>query len=365
MEVLSSVIKQVSQPLKDLIVDCSFLGEPCDLDAMFTAYAVPTGTCYTFNERNPTNKYLTVAGGGFRHSLQLVLNIQSNYYVGSPYNEAGVLVSIHEQGAPPLIWESGVAIPVGHSAYLSVTRNEIEDLTYRQESGNDKDCVNNPSSFRFVQSYEYSYRACRIECILSQIADECYCTPDFDFVFGDTKNCTISDLCCILSIIEYSAECPCPVLCHHTSFDVIPSYSTFLAKGKTISKYNFSSVDDAMNNLLQIRVFFGGLSIHREITVQSYSLAALIANIGGNMGLFLGASIISLTEFLALIFDGVKDRLCGIRERKIKELWSSYKLKNVHSHESSTDVDVGGYSVYTDCIGMDISPAKTDTEPLS
>ena len=218
-EDLSSVIRQTSQPLKDLIVDCSFLGQPCDLEAMFTPYSVPTGTCYTFNDRNTTREYFSVTGSGFRHSLQLVANVRHDSYVGSPHDEAGVLVSVHEQGAPPLVWESGVAIPVGHSAYLSVTRNQIEDRTYRDFSAN-KDCVNIPDNFKIVQNYTYSYRACRLECILSQLAEECKCTPNFDTVIGDTRKyreCTISDLCCILNIIDNSSECSCPVLCNHTS----------------------------------------------------------------------------------------------------------------------------------------------------
>lgn len=367
-EVLSSVVEKTSQPLNDLIIDCSFLGEPCDLDAMFTSYAVPTGTCYTFNERTP---HFTVPGSGFRHSLQLVLNVQNEEYIGSPHSEAGILVSIHEQGAPALVWESGVAVPVGHSAYLSVTQNQIEDLTNREDFSDNNDCINNPLEFEFVQRYNYSYRACRLDCILVQMAKVCECNLDLDRTFSGTKmyrNCTIADLCCIFGIIDYAKECQCPVLCNHTSFDVTPSYSTFPSTIKAIRKYNFSSMDDAANNLLQMRVFFGDLSIHRETTVRSYSLAALISNIGGNMGIFLGASIISFTEFLTLIFDGIKDRLCGFREAKIKKLWSSHKLKNESPHKnSSTEFGVGGYSVYIDHSSMDSSPVSSNSssEPLS
>ncbi len=372
-ESLANIIHQVSQPLKDFIVNCSFLGEQCDLDSMFTPYATPTGTCYIFNGGNSSNELLNVTGSGFRHALQLVLNIQQEDYSGSTYHEAGALISIHEQGTSPLIWESGVAVPVGHSAYLSVTQNQIEDVTYRN-AFNNGDCLSDPPSLEFLRTYKYSYRACRTDCILMQIADNCSCS--LSFVSGqahvDYRDCTLSDLCCIFSIIKFSSECSCKVLCNHTSFDVTPSYSTFPAFDKAMNKYNFSSVENVMNNLLQIRVFFGGLSIHRETTVRSYSPTELISNIGGSMGIFLGASIISLTEFLIFIFDEIKDRLCGIRERNIKQMWRTYKLNAAlatHPNaKNDTFVIDTQYNVYLENSSIQVaqrSPtSSTEEEPI-
>ncbi len=367
-ESLSTVIHQVSQPLKDLIVKCSFMGEPCDLDSVFTPYATPTGTCYIFNERNSSNELLSVTGSGFRHSLQLVLNIQQEDYSGSAYHEAGALVSVHEQGTSPLVWESGVAVPVGHSAYLSVTQNQIEDKTNRNTFDNG-DCLNDPPSLEFLKTYKYSYRACRADCILMQIAGKCNCS--LSLVSGQEHinytDCTLSDLCCIFSVVKFYSNCSCNVLCSHASFDVTPSYSSFPAVDKAINEYNFSSVENVMNNLLQIRVFFGGLSIHRETTERSYTLTELISNIGGSMGIFLGASIISLTEFLVLIIDEIKDRLCGVRERNIKQVWRTYKLKTAlatHPSAKSDNFDAG-YTVYLENSSMDSSPtSSTEEEPI-
>lgn len=139
--------------------------------------------------------------------------------------------------------------------------------------------------------------------------------------------CNVSDLCCIFRVVELTSECGCQVLCNHSFFEVIPSYSSFPGINdykRIMERYNISSEEEIRNNLLKVHVFYKELTIEKELTVRSYSLTGLIADIGGQMGLFLGASIISLTEFLTLIFDQVKDRLFGIRERRLKKAVDSY-----------------------------------------
>lgn len=318
---LYETVRETSQSLENLIVDCKFLGGPCN-SSMFSEYLIPNGKCFVFNGRNEERKYLNVHGSGFRHDLELVLDIQQDKFGGSVNGEVGALVSIHEQEAPGLVWESGINVPVGHSAYLSVTHEQIEDRTYRAIASEDDRQCNQPGEarpFELFTSYNYSFRACRGECITQDLASKCKCLWT-NSNHSEYRNCNISDICCIYDVLKYTTNCVCPVLCNHTSYEVVPSFSTFpslAAVNNIAERYNVSR-ETLRNNYLKVHVFYKSLSISREITERSYSLTELIANIGGNMGLFLGASIISLTEFLVMIVDQIKDRIFGIRERKLK-----------------------------------------------
>ena len=336
---LYDTVLQTSQPLNNLVEDCHFLGQKCNMSSDFIEYIVPNGKCFTFNGRNAKRNYMTVTGGGFRYALELALNIQQDKFGGSVSGERGALISVHEQDAPARVWETGVTVPVGHSAYLAVTREQIEDKT---ERGN-LECIQpaDAPQFDLFTSYNYSFSACRGECVTKALVSTCNClwTNSRDSPY---RNCNISDICCIYSVLKKSAECPCSVLCNHTSYEVVPSYSTFpssTAANAIATSFNVSR-ETVQNNYLKVHVFYKSLSINKEITERSYSFTALIANIGGNMGLFLGASIISLTEFLTMIVDQIKDRLFGIRERKLRLSLDKLlvkKLKIDQSYEPEVD----------------------------
>ncbi len=310
---LYDTVREISQSINELVADCYFLGEKCNMSSDFIEYVVPNGRCFTFNGRNAERNYKTVTGGGFRHDLEMVLNIQQDKFGGSVSGEGGALIVVHKQDTPALVWETGVTVPVGHSAYLAVTRKQIEDRTNR---GNLKEleCIQpaDAPSPEYLTYYNYSFRACRAECITTVLANECNCLW-INSTNSLIRNCNISDVCCIYSVVKKNSKCACSVLCNHTSYDVVPSYSTFpssAAINPIADSFNVSR-ETVRNNYLRVHVFYKSLSINREITVRSYSLTELVANIGGNMGLFLGASIISITEVLVLIL-----MLCNYTAKK-------------------------------------------------
>ena len=344
---LFNMVKQANQSLTDLIVDCRFLGIPCDMESMFTPYVTSLGICYTFNGKNLLKKYLTVNGSGFRHDLQLVLNVRQSEFLGSPYHEVGALVSVHIPEAPPLVWEKGVLVPVGHTAYMALTHSQIEDITYRDSSRN-LDCVNSKQTpmLDFLKSYDYSYAACREECTTQDIVNKCNCTSSSTIPHSlNYPECTVSDLCCIYNVIRFPSECLCPVLCNHTLYTVTPSYST-LKYNTLTKKYNISTREELETNFLQIHLYYDELSIHREITERSYSLTKLIANFGGSMGLFLGASIISLTELIVLLVDAVKDRIRNEYNQTSQRHY--HRLKTPLSSDENTHPGASDYTAYVD-----------------
>ena len=138
--------------------------------------------------------------------------------------------------------------------------------------------------------------------------------------FANYGKCSIVQLCCIAASIITTEDCGCTIACNQSLFDVTTTYSTYPALGEIAElagMYN-TTQEVIRNSFLSVRVFFSELIMVAEVTERSYSLTALVADIGGQFGLFLGLSIISLTEFLVWIFDEFKDRCFGITESRVK-----------------------------------------------
>ena len=145
------------QSLEDFVVDCEFLGVPCDLQKDFTPVMTPVGRCYTFNGRNALEQYKNVSGIGYRHGLQLVLNLQQDEFSGTFTREAGARVVVHNQEHPPSVLENGLAIPIGASAYMSIRARQIDDRS-RTNFSNCQD-ADEAQEFEIVEGFDYSLSA--------------------------------------------------------------------------------------------------------------------------------------------------------------------------------------------------------------
>ena len=310
------------QKLEDFVVECKFLGVPCDLQGDFTPVMTPVGQCYTFNGRNALEQHKTVSGIGYRHGLELVLNLQQDEFTGTFTREAGARVVVHNQEHPPPVLENGLAVPIGSSAYMSIRARQIDD---RSQTGF-SNCQQRDEAreFDIVEGFDYSLAACLSDCIARDIAHVCNCIHGVPVPsvgsFASYDKCSIVQLCCIAASLITTEDCGCTIACNHSLFDVTTTYSSYPALGEyaELAQLYNTTLEVIRNSFLSVRVFFSELIMVTEITETSYSLTALVADIGGQLGLFLGLSIISLTEFLVWIFDEFKDRCLGITESRVK-----------------------------------------------
>ena len=161
----------------------------------------------------------------------------------------------------------------------------------------------------FFPDVEYSLSACKRNLLLEHVARSCSClyatttTPNTSS-YEHLRNCTLNDSCCIFD--QYSATnsfSSCLSPCNFKLFVTSTSYSKF----PKLAGFTRSSNEE---DILSINVFFEDLHRVRSVTSPSYSAVQLLADIGGQLGLFIGASVISLLEivllFLQLWWDGAK-----------------------------------------------------------
>ena len=320
------------------IVRCKFKGQECS-HTDFTPILMPSGgVCYTFNgESGPSVR--KTEGTGTRFALSLIINVQQREYIATLNQDVGVKIAIHPQSELPQPDELGIAIPPGKNAFISIRRLNITNVSSRKKCRD----VQDTKSFKFLQNtYRYSESACEVDCLMSNIAQKCKCLGPFSppgvssgpFNFHtDLQNCTVRDVCCLQTqnARPSTSACDCRVACETTLYITETSYSAFPAKyaidtlfdeleNSTIINMNINDLDREnflRENLLGINVYFETLTVEEQTIHDSYDFITMLSDIGGQLALFLGASVISVLEFLAWVFDEVKDRCLGISERKI------------------------------------------------
>ena len=309
---LESLYYTARDPYDDFINACYFSGKRCN-ESDFTTVLTDIGYCYTFNLREPLLKAVST---GTKAGLFLALNIQQPQYVASSSLDAGVKVVVHQHIEAPRPDDNGIAVPPGRNAFIGIREKRVTDNTKRQ-------CQTSfdTSNFNFLEDEAiYSVSSCGYDCLLTSIAEKCQCT-----LFPKTTNerfkrlpeCTLMNICCVLEQQRLTIDCQCPASCDFTVYDIFNSYSAYPAQYAAedfesfFSHFNYSI--NTKENYLSVNVYFESLNVETQTTSDAYGPVALLSDIGGQLGLFMGVSVISIMEFVTWIADEVKHRLFGDR----------------------------------------------------
>ncbi|KAL7882253.1 hypothetical protein AOLI_G00091020 [Acnodon oligacanthus] len=76
-----------------------------------------------------------------------------------------------------------------------------------------------------------------------------------------------------------------------------------------LSRKYHKSEDYIRDNFLVLDIFFEALNYETIEQKKAYDVAGLLGDIGGQMGLFIGASILTVLEILDYIYEVIKHRL--------------------------------------------------------
>lgn len=263
---------------------CRFVGEVCSYQDFVRVPSVG-GLCYTFNGKPP---FRSVSGTGVLQGLRLTLDPRDDQHYSSFFSDSGMKVVVHEPDEPPRPDAEGIAIPVGISVYIAMRETRTVDRTrYSRRQCRGRDANNN---FNVHREYPYSISACLDDCFYTTIADACGCieptlyTPDSD-QYQQMRRCNLSDICCEKDeFFAVKRPCNCPSACDFTTRSFTVSYS--LTKRTT--------TDDRPISGLQI--YYETLNVEVQTTEDAYTPFGLISDIGGNSGLFLGFTLLTVAE---------------------------------------------------------------------
>ncbi|KAB0399293.1 hypothetical protein E2I00_003111, partial [Balaenoptera physalus] len=287
------------------------------------------GKCYTFNA-DPQSS-LPSRVGGMGSGLEIMLDIQQEEYLpiwretNETSFEAGIRVQIHSQEEPPYIHQLGFGVSPGFQTFVSCQEQRLTYLPQpwgncRAESG-----LREPD----LQGYSaYSVSACRLRCEKEAVLQRCHCRmvhmpgneticppniyiecADHTLAGGPLGHPTPHNSwrLCVADSLGGGSEgpCFCPTPCNLTRYGKEISMVRIPNRGSArylARKYNRNETY-IRENFLVLDVFFEALTSEAMEQRAAYGLSALLGDLGGQMGLFIGASVLTLLEILDYIYE--------------------------------------------------------------
>uniref|UniRef100_A0A673KB02 Acid-sensing ion channel 1 n=1 Tax=Sinocyclocheilus rhinocerous TaxID=307959 RepID=A0A673KB02_9TELE len=300
---------RVGHDIKEMLLSCYFRGVECsaeDFSVIFTRY----GKCYTFNSGQDGRPLLITMKGGMGNGLELMLDIQQDEYLpvwgetDETSFEAGIKVQIHTQDEPPFIDQLGFGVAPGFQTFVSCQEQRVP----------------NHCSFCVFRDYNVVQNLvmCQIDflqrlfqnAVFLSSGDAPYCTPE------QYKEC--ADPALDFLVERDNDYCVCDTPCNMTrygkelSFVKIPSK----ASAKYLAKKFNKTEQYIAENILVLDIFFEALNYETIEQKKAYELAGLLGDIGGQMGLFIGASILTILELFDYLYEVIKFKLCRCSKKK-------------------------------------------------
>ncbi|XP_046577773.1 amiloride-sensitive sodium channel subunit beta-like [Haliotis rubra] len=265
------------------------------------------GLCATFNWNASDVAKVRLTGSNY--NLILNANIDQANYVHGAEVAAGMKVILHDPRVHPDLATSSFLAAPGTSTYASVHRSTYEYLPPPYQAFRNRTCVDtlSPSFDNTLQYFDtYTYENCLQECITKLSHDRCGCIQP-----GDNES--IGQICSLYNfttcyVPEYISlrqnatiqkSCGCQVPCSFETYDVKLSTSRYPSDVTVALTLKLGLAPDEefiRDNLLEIRMFYEKLVVQSTTQTPQYTTETIIGNLGGQMGICLGASILTLTE---------------------------------------------------------------------
>ncbi|RLW08863.1 hypothetical protein DV515_00002668, partial [Chloebia gouldiae] len=285
------------------LLECDFFGKPCypqDYEHAFTEY----GNCFIFNHNDLSARRVSLSGRG----LHLLFDVQQDKFTDKPtlgYTDAGKTFVIHSPQELPRFGDARTGLNWPAEA---LTMNQ----TFWNASCSTLKCEKAISTFlsfvtitlqSIIQEYpwgeckpdiklqyhkNYSTNGCLLECKARYIQDWCGCLP---FILpGNGTECDLLKFYkCVYPAVYY------PTTVTYSNFGGEKAIKYFSTKLKKSSEY-------IRQNLVHIEIKYHDLSYKITQQQKALTISELLANVGGQLGLFCGASMITIIELLEYIF---------------------------------------------------------------
>ena len=214
----------------------------------------------------------------------------------------GVKVVVHEPHVPPRQSELASVIEPGTEAYLSIEKTIIENLPKPYSKVH---CVleKDLNKYQYMSNTPiegYSFEECTLDCMIYHAIDSCNCS------FDEGPNlCTVDDFYfCIKPEQEvYFTKCDCHYPCKQTIYNTklgTLKLATPITLQRSINTYN--TEEDFKKNMVFLNAFFPVLQYTKIQQIEAFTFVGLVSNLGGQLGLFLGASLLTMGEILDYLF---------------------------------------------------------------
>lgn len=324
---ISEKIK-LSYTLDDMLISCSYLNQPCDLKNFRIFRTNKYGNCYMFNSGKDDNDnnidLLVTSTAGKSNSLRLEL------FTGVPSDDFdfmisnGFVVFVHNSTTLPFIDSENALLSPGYETNLILKQTDVIRLGTPFSS-----CIEDTYSLDSYNSDyyrktimingKYNQKYCLLVCYQYYLLNKCGCYDPDSVGFDDYSSCNIYNMhCAIEAFIEFynnqSNKCfdYCPQECDSIIFETLssqasypsPYYGNLLLRkeSKNNSTRNLTSISGIRSYCLMVNLFYPDISYTKIEQTRAQTAEQLLSNIGGFLGLFVGASVLSIAEIIDILY---------------------------------------------------------------
>ncbi|XP_059567460.1 acid-sensing ion channel 3 isoform X3 [Myotis daubentonii] len=356
---MARLYTRAGHTLEDMLLDCRYRGRPCGPEN-FTAIFTRMGQCYTFNSGADGAELLTTPKGGAGNGLEIMLDVQQDEYLPvwkdmeeTPF-EVGIRVQIHTQEEPPSIDQLGFGAAPGYQVFVSCQQQQLSFLPPPwgdcSSASLDPDFEPEPAgplgppSPSPGPSPPYSLMGCRLACEARYVARKCGCR--MMHMPGSAPVCSPQQYkdCANPTLGKGPAPCtpppprwardptpqgrqPDPDDCGPQT----PCCGRTRACAPTRAPSRATPRSSLWENVLVLDIFFEALNYETVEQKKAYEVSELLGDIGGQMGLFIGASLLTILEILDYLCEVFLDRVLGyFWNRKRSHRPSSTHLQAFH-----------------------------------
>ncbi|XP_039266891.2 acid-sensing ion channel 1C-like [Styela clava] len=275
---------------------CTYGPRNCTI-ANFTSRLTNMGKCWTFQTSIPTWK------PGSRSGLSIGLDIQEDQYFLSYEKSShviGIRVQVHPQYEEPQVKELGLAVSGGKRAFISAHQSEINLM--KKPWG---ECRPESENLNYFDTYSVSN--CFNECWRKRTGS-CGCGMydvgmDKKIVCDPQETTECIAKAAILQRKLTVEKCNCQPACKTTDYMTTISYADLQTSDWVDLTNEEGFTEYILKNIVGVNVFFDRMSITKQDESEATTFTAFLSDLGGQLGFWMGISVLTVFEFLQLLLE--------------------------------------------------------------
>lgn len=302
---------------KQMIYSCKFNSFLCNEEDFEMFYNFDYGNCFKFNP----NGTKFIGKSGHQNGLRLEIHIGNSSSKEAYTISRGIRFLIHNHSDIISINDHGQDASTGFSTEVKITRSMNEKLD--EPYGN---CISDltnsyPKKTKYMNIMfdklnlkKYFKETCLNICFNIKLEQECNCSdPSILSIQNMIKCISTTQIRCKEKFFQnffsnQATECNdgCPIQCKTYKYSTKLSFSEFFTNWyfdlfEKRDLASFGSAEQLKKNVLLVNFYYDDTSIIKIIERPLWNIFSILSTIGGNLGLFVGISILSLAEIVELI----------------------------------------------------------------
>ncbi|CAD5211870.1 unnamed protein product [Bursaphelenchus xylophilus] len=315
---LNRFFRDAAPSCNDTLRICTYSSEEFNCCDYAKSIMTDLGNCYQIDLDYYARSKGITPQPGVGNGLQVYADFHSDEQPNTTYNdfmsnvENGFRYFIHSRDAVPYINSEGTSVSPGRKAFSSVSPNHY----ILHPSGNrcSQDWVEEERD-DILTTHNYSSSLCQAHCFATHLFGKCKCVPFLYSLNGTYNTCSVAEnYNCLKTIFDVdpssdsedilkkiAPDCSrCRMECDRWDYQVYTSYSDGFSRAVAAYLKKHEKIRDTKlkKDFVGIAVFFREISFTEYEQVERTSLSEILSDIGGNMGLFLGMSVLSVIEII-------------------------------------------------------------------